>query len=153
MAAMSINWLVWRLYGLKLGTDFNFDGSLPRNKQDNRTIPVAAMPFHRGNVQCLAWQRIKIWQRLMAGHYTNFAMFLEAMCGDCSYMVVHRSIVKRITSLTERYLQKDCPADELNLFYYEIFVMFSEAMCSSFVFLWYSTFNASKRKALLRQSH
>jgi hypothetical protein len=32
-------------FGNVPGTNCNFDGSLPRNKQDNRTILVAAMPF------------------------------------------------------------------------------------------------------------
>jgi len=77
MALRSINWLVWRLRGLKLGeciiiqqdagsvctrqrvcspsaspqfgnvpgTNCNFDGSLPREKQDNWTILVVAVPF------------------------------------------------------------------------------------------------------------
>ncbi|KIJ96676.1 hypothetical protein K443DRAFT_37363, partial [Laccaria amethystina LaAM-08-1] len=45
MAIRPIDWLVWGVHRLKLGTNCNFDGALPRDKQDNQTILVAAMHF------------------------------------------------------------------------------------------------------------
>ncbi|KIJ91211.1 hypothetical protein K443DRAFT_78919, partial [Laccaria amethystina LaAM-08-1] len=45
MAIRPIDWLVWGVQRLKLGTNCNFDGALPRDKQDNRNILVAAMHF------------------------------------------------------------------------------------------------------------